>query len=136
MALFLAGDFFSHRKRRKRRLCRSGEEGKHNDYGFWHIFVYPGCEKDALRILQHHVEQQHKDRDFSVSKVYRSRKEPRHFYILEEFPDWDTFVAHRSARDYGKYIVTNLYGMIEIETFSIDAYDLVLSSEIQQSSPG
>lgn len=103
---------------------------------FGTFFVYPGCEEDALRILQHHVEQQHKDRDFSVSKVYRSRKEPRHFSILEEFPDWDTFVAHRSERDYGKYIVTNLYDMIEIETFSIDAYDLALSSEIQQSSPG
>lgn len=94
------------------------------------FFVHPGCEEEALKILQQHVEQMHKGRGFTVSKVYRSRKEPCHFFVLEEFPDWDTFVAHRSTRDYGKYIVTTLYDMIEIETFSIDAYDLVLSSEV------
>lgn len=94
------------------------------------FFVRSGCEKDTLRILRDHVKQAHKDPDLLVSQVYRSRKEPRHFFVLERFADWDAYVAHRSTRDYGKYIVTNLYDMLELETFSVDVYDLVISSEV------
>jgi quinol monooxygenase YgiN len=95
--------------------------------------VYSGCEKDALRILYHHVKQMHTDPNLLVSKVYRSRREPQYFCVLEEFPDWETFVAHRSTREYGKYIVTELYSIMDPETFSIDTYDLIISSESQET---
>lgn len=87
------------------------------------FLVNPGSEKKVMTILPEHVNPAKKEAGVGISHAYRSRTEPRRFFIYHDLTDQDAFDGHRNTRNYGKFIQTNLYGMIELESLVMDTYD-------------
>lgn len=93
------------------------------------FLVSPGYEKKASRILLTHVEQAEKEPGVLVTRVYRSRTEPRRFFIYHELTDQAAFDLHRATLHYGGSILTYLYGMLEPESLLLDTYDLLIPTK-------
>ena len=94
------------------------------------FLVYPGREQEVVRILLDHVEQAKNEPGVIVTHVYRSRTDPRRFFIYYELTDQAAFDAHRATQHYGARILTHLYGMLEPESLEMDIYDPLLSGEV------
>jgi quinol monooxygenase YgiN len=101
------------------------------------FLVSPGYEKEAIKILLTHVEQAEKEPGVIVTRVYRSRTEPRRFFIYHELDSQAAFDLHRATLHYGGHILTYLYGMLEPESLLMDTYDLLtptMSNNLEFSS--
>jgi len=94
------------------------------------FLVYPGRELEVIGILLDHVEQAKKEPGVIVTHVYRSRTDPRLFFIYHELTDQAAFDAHRATQHYGTHILTHLYGMFEPDSLDMDTYDPLLSGEV------
>lgn len=92
------------------------------------FLAYPGREEEVIQILRDHVEQAKKETGVTITHVYRSRTEPRCFFIYHELMDQAAVDVHRRAPHYGTHILTHLYGMIEPESVVMGTYDLLASS--------
>jgi (4S)-4-hydroxy-5-phosphonooxypentane-2,3-dione isomerase len=97
------------------------------------FLVYPGRKQEVVRILLDHVEQAKKEPGVIVTHVYRSRTDPRRFFIYHELTDQAAFDAHRATQHYGTHILTYLYGMFEPESLDMDTYDPLSSGDVQNS---
>ncbi|HEU5228562.1 MAG TPA: antibiotic biosynthesis monooxygenase family protein [Ktedonobacteraceae bacterium] len=100
------------------------------------FLVAPGYEEQAIEILLMHVEQAKKEPGVLVTHVYRSRTEPRRFFIYHELNSQATFAQHSATLHYGKHILTSLYGMLEPESLLMDTYDLLTptaSNDLEQA---
>jgi quinol monooxygenase YgiN len=87
------------------------------------FLVNPGREKEVMTILREHVNPAKKEAGVGVSHAYRSRTEPRRFFIYHEITDQDAVDAHRNTGNYGEYILTNLYSMLDQASLVTDTYD-------------
>lgn len=83
----------------------------------------PGCEKEVMTILREHVNPAKKDAGVRVNLAYRSRTEPRRFFVYHEITDQDAVDAHHSTGNYGEYILTNLYSMLDQASLVMETYD-------------
>lgn len=86
------------------------------------FLVIAGYEEQAIEILLTHVEQAKKEPGVLVTRVYRSRTEPRRFFIYHELTDPAAFEQHRTSLHYGGAILTYLYGMLEPGSLLFDTY--------------
>jgi quinol monooxygenase YgiN len=86
------------------------------------FLVIAGYEDQAIKILLTHVEQAKKEPGVLVTRVYRSRTEPRRFFIYHELTDPAAFRQHRTSLHYGGAILTYLYGILEPESLLFDTY--------------
>jgi hypothetical protein len=83
------------------------------------------------------VEQAEKEPEVIITRVYRSRTEPRRFFIYHELTDQAAFDLHRATLHYGGHILTYLYGILEPESLLMDTYDLLtptMSNNLELSS--
>ena len=96
------------------------------------FLVAPGYEEQAIKILLTHVEQAKKEPGVLVTRVYRSRTEPRRFFIYHELSDPAAFEQHRVSLHYGGPILTYLYSMLELDSLLIDTYELLGSDDEQR----
>jgi quinol monooxygenase YgiN len=87
------------------------------------FLVTPGQEEQVRKILLTHVEEAKTEPGVLITRVYRSRSEPRRFFIYHELSDPDAFDLHRATRHYGGHILTDLYSMLELDSLLIDAYE-------------
>jgi quinol monooxygenase YgiN len=96
------------------------------------FLAYPGREQEAIKILRDHVKQAKKEAGVIVTHVYRSRTEPRRFFIYHELTDQAALDTHHASQHYGTHILTYLYGMFEPESLVMDTYNLLTSSDVQK----
>ncbi|HEU5384138.1 MAG TPA: antibiotic biosynthesis monooxygenase family protein [Ktedonobacteraceae bacterium] len=96
------------------------------------FLVTAGCEEQASKILLAHVEQAKNEPGVLVTRVYRSRAEPRRFFIYHELTDPVAFEQHRTSLHYGGAILTDLYGLLEPESLLFDTYDLLTPDDEQR----
>ncbi|MEO7021207.1 MAG: antibiotic biosynthesis monooxygenase family protein [Ktedonobacteraceae bacterium] len=87
------------------------------------FLVNPGSEKKAMTILREHTNPAKPEPGVNVCRAYRSRTESRRFFVYHEITDIDATDAHRNTSDYGKFILTHLYGIIDQESLVMDTYD-------------
>lgn len=93
------------------------------------FLVTAGYEEQVIKILLSHVEQAKKEPGVLVTRVHRSRTEPRRFFIYHELTDPTAFEQHRTSLHYGGAILTYLYGMLEPESLLLDTYDRLLPND-------
>lgn len=89
------------------------------------FLVIPGNEPQAIKILLKHAEDAAKEPGVLVTRIYRSRTEPRRFSIFHELDDAAAFEQHRASLQYGGPILTYLYNMIELESLLMDTYEIL-----------
>ena len=56
-----------------------------------------------MKILRDHVQHAKKEPGVLMTRVYRSRTEPRRFFIYEQYKDDAALEAHRSAPHFLQY---------------------------------
>lgn len=96
------------------------------------FLAYPGREQEVINILLDHVEQAKKEPGIIVTHVYRSRTDPRRFFIYHELTNQAAFNAHRATRHYGAHILTHLYGLFDPDSLDMDTYDPLPSGAVSQ----
>lgn len=89
------------------------------------FLVIPGNELQARQILLRHAEDAAKEPGVLVTRIYRSRTEPRRFSIFHELADPAAFEQHRASLQYGGPILTYLYSMIELDSLLMDTYEVL-----------
>lgn len=89
------------------------------------FLVIPGNEPQARQILLRHAEDAAKEPGVLLTRIYRSRTEPRRFSIFHELADPAAFEQHRASLQYGGPILTYLYSMIELDSLLMDTYEFV-----------
>lgn len=89
------------------------------------FLVIPGNEPQAIQILLRYAEDAAKEPGVLVTRIYRSRTEPRRFSIFHELADPAAFEQHRANVHYGGPILTYLYSMIELDSLLMDTYELL-----------
>ena len=90
--------------------------------------VTPGHEEQARKILLTHMEKAKAEPGVLITRVYRSRSEPRRFFIYHELSDPTALGQHRVTQDYGGHIMTDLYGMLELDSLLMDTYEQLTST--------
>lgn len=58
-----------------------------------------------------------------AASLYQSRRESRHFLTSLQFTDQGAADAYRDTNYYGEYILTNLYRLLECDSFTIETYE-------------
>lgn len=96
------------------------------------FLVTAGYEDQVIKILLSHVEQAKKEPGVVVTRVYRSRMEPRRFFIYHELTDPTAFEQHRTSLHYGGSIMTYLYGMLEPDSLLFDTYNQLAPDDEHQ----
>jgi len=69
------------------------------------FLVVSGQEKKATQILLKHVEEAKKEPGVLVTRVYRSRTEPRCFFLSHEMNDQVAFDQHHASLTYPDLLV-------------------------------
>ena len=82
----------------------------------------PGQEAEVNKLLKHHVKRVSKEHGILASRAYRSLTEPRRFFVYHEMQDRATQDAHRMTRNYGKEILTEVYGLTDPDSYVVDFY--------------
>lgn len=101
------------------------------------FLVTPGQEKKATKVLLEHVEEAKKEPGVLVTRVYRSRTDPRRFFLSHEMNDQVAFDQHRASLPSGGPILTSLYGILEPESLLMDTYEQLtpkMSTGLETSS--
>jgi quinol monooxygenase YgiN len=93
------------------------------------FLAYSGREKEAMKILRDHVQHAKKEPGVLMTRVYRSRTEPRRFFIYHELADEAALEAHLASQHYVEHILTYLYGLFEPESLVMDTYNSLTPSE-------
>lgn len=97
------------------------------------FLAYPGREKEVIKILRDHVKQAKQEAGVIVTRVYRSRTEPRRFFLYHELADEAALHAHLASQHYVEHILTYLYGMFEPESLIMDTYLSLIPNDAQPS---
>jgi quinol monooxygenase YgiN len=97
------------------------------------FLVLPGNEAQAMKILFRHAEDATKEPGILVTRVYRSRTDPRRFSILHELTDAAALNHHRSSERYGGPIITHLYNLIDVDSLYMDTYELLTPQDGEEA---
>lgn len=85
--------------------------------------IIPDHEQAVMKLLRKLVHHARTDLNILLAQVYRSRNEPYHFFAYLQFADQAAADAHESSTYYGKYVMTNLYGMLESDSLTMKIYE-------------
>lgn len=99
------------------------------------FLVIPGNEPQVMKILFKHAEDAAKEPGVLLTRIYRSRSEPRRFSIFHELADLEAFKQHRTSLQYGGSIMTYLYSMIELDSLLMDTYELLTATISDDPDP-
>jgi quinol monooxygenase YgiN len=84
--------------------------------------VQPEHMQAAMKLLRDLVKHGQTEPGMVHIQVYRSQREPRHFFASLQFDDEGEVNAHQSSAYYGEFVMTNLYGMLEGDGLTIETY--------------
>jgi quinol monooxygenase YgiN len=91
--------------------------------------IAEGHEQAAMKLLRKLVQHARKEPGVLVSQAYRSRREPRRYFVYLQFTDLAAADTHRGGAYYGEYVLTNLYGMLESDGPTIETYEPLFERE-------
>lgn len=89
------------------------------------FLVERGHEKEATRLIHKILKWERNEPGLLVCEAYRSQREPRRFFIYQQFADGAAVDAHQTTNNFAEYVLTDLYGLLEPESLSIERFDPV-----------
>ena len=90
--------------------------------------IVPDHEQAVMKLLRKLVHHARTDPNILLTQAYRSRKVPYHFFACLQFADQAAADAHEGSAYYGEYVMTNLYGMLESDSLTIQIYELLFEN--------
>lgn len=90
------------------------------------LTVVTGREQTAMGLLSDFVHNACTESSALAAHLYQSRREPRHFLMHLQFADQQTADAYRDTGYYGEHIMTDLYSLLECDSFTLETYEPVI----------
>ncbi len=81
-----------------------------------HMTVKPGTEEECVRLCREMAEASRKESGCLQYVVQRSRQDPRHFAIYEQYVDQAALDAHGASPHFARYITGGVDALIESRT--------------------
>ena len=84
--------------------------------------ILPQHEQAVIELMQQLLHHAQNEQGVLLAQIYRSQREPYHFFACIQFVSREAADAHTGSAYYGEYMMTKLYGMLESDGPTIELY--------------
>ena len=92
--------------------------------------IAAGREREALKLLRNVMHHARTEPGVLEIQAFRSRKEVRRIFVYLRFTDEAAVDTHRDAGYYGKFVMTDLYNLVEDDNSpDVETYEPLFKKE-------